>query len=50
MSCPDCRKRVPVLFNALENRRCLKCLKKARIRTIEEQQNARDINNEKGEK
>ena len=41
MSCPDCGKRVPILFNALENRRCLECLKKARIRTIREQQKAR---------
>ena len=44
MSCPDCGKRVPILFNSLENRRCLKCLKKARIRIIKEQQKARDIN------
>ena len=44
MSCPDCGERVPILFNALENRRCLECLKKARIRTIREQQKARDLN------
>lgn len=44
MSCPDCGKRVPIFFNALENRRCLECLKKARIRTIREQQKARDRN------
>lgn len=44
MSCPDCGKRIPILFNALENRRCLKCLKKARIRIIKEQKKARDIN------
>lgn len=49
MSCPDCGKRVPVLFNALENRRCLKCLKKARIRIIKEQQKAREINSKKEE-
>ena len=41
MTCPDCGKRVPVLFNALENRRCLECLKEARIRTIKEQERAR---------
>lgn len=41
MTCPDCGKRVPVLFNALENHRCLECLKKARIRTIKEQERAR---------
>lgn len=29
MSCPDCGKRVPILFNASEERRCLECLKKA---------------------
>lgn len=49
MSCPDCGKRVPVLFNALENRRCLKCLKKVRIKIIKEQQNAREINIKKEE-
>lgn len=43
MSYPDCGKRVPILFNALEERRCLKCLKKARIRTVKEQQKARDL-------
>ena len=41
MSCPDCGKRAPVLFNALENRRCLECLKKARVRIIKEQKRAR---------
>lgn len=41
MSCPDCGKRVPVLFNALEDRRCLECLKKARIKIIKEQERAR---------
>lgn len=51
MSCPDCGKRVPILFNALEERRCLECLKMARIRTVKEQQEARDLNsaNEEGE-
>ena len=44
MSCPDCGKRVPILFNALEERRCLKCLKTARIRTVKEQQKARGLN------
>ena len=44
MSCPGCGKRVPILFNALEERRCLECLKKARIRTVKEQQKARDLN------
>lgn len=44
MSCPDCGKRVPILFNALEERRCLKCLKKARTRTVKGQQKARDLN------
>ena len=44
MSCQDCGKRVPILFNSLENRRCLKCLKKARIKIIKEQQKARNIN------
>ena len=43
MSCPDCGKRVPILFNALENRRCLECLKKARIKTIKEQKRARSM-------
>ena len=45
MSCPDYGKRVPILFNSLENRRCLKCLKKSRIRIIKEQQKARNIDN-----
>ena len=49
MSCPDCGKRVPILFNALEERRCLKCLKMARIRTVKEQQKARDLNSVKKE-
>lgn len=44
MSCPDCGGKVPILFNALEERRCLECLKKARIRTVKEQQKARDLN------
>ena len=44
MSCPGCGKRVPILFNALEERRCLKCLGKARIRTVKEQQKARALN------
>lgn len=40
MSCPDCGKRVHILFNALENHRCLKCLKKARnINIIKEIKN-----------
>ena len=43
MSCPDCGKRVPILFNALEERRCLECLQKARIRTVKEQQKAREM-------
>ena len=49
MSCPDCGKRVPILFNALEERRCLGCLKMARIRTVKEQQKARDLNSVKKE-
>lgn len=49
MGCPDCGKRVPVLFNALEERRCLECLKKARIRIIKEQQKARNLNSAKEE-
>lgn len=44
MSCPDCGKRVPILFNALEERRCLECLGKARIRTVKEQRKARALN------
>ena len=43
MSCPDCGKRVPILFNALEERRCLECLKKARTRTVKEQRKAREM-------
>ena len=43
MSCPDCGKRVPILFNALEERRCLKCLGKARTRTVKEQRKAREM-------
>ena len=44
MSCPDCGKRVPILFNSLENRRCLKCLKKARVRIIKEKKKSRNNN------
>ena len=41
MSCPDCGERVPVLFNSLENRRCLNCLRKARLKFIAEQKRRR---------
>jgi len=41
MSCPDCGRKVPILFNALENRRCLRCLKRARLKMIDEQKRKR---------
>lgn len=39
MSCPDCGKRVPVLFNALEevDDHCTVCLRKYRKKFIAEQ-------------
>lgn len=39
MSCPDCGKRVPVLFNSLKEAdcHCTNCLKKRRKRFIAEQ-------------
>ena len=44
MSCPDCEKRVPVLFNSLKeaNNRCTECLKKYRKKFIAEQKRKRD--------
>lgn len=41
MSCPDCGARVPILFHGLEERRCLSCLKKARLKFIAEQKRKR---------
>lgn len=39
MSCPDCGKRVPALFNSLKeaNNHCTSCLKKCRKKYIAEQ-------------
>lgn len=41
MSCPDCGASVATLFNALENRRCLKCLRKERSKVVAEQKRKR---------
>ncbi len=41
MSCPDCGARVATLFNGLENRRCLNCLEKARLKFVAEQKRKR---------
>lgn len=48
MSCPDCKKRVPVLFNSFKeaNNHCAECLKKYRKKFITEQKRERGKNDE----